>query len=88
VEPQKTVMKENAQSLKKILGFICSLSNPVLDLNDTDNMYIEIHWAQPNVIWELLIHCFVYICCNDHKNATLILRNINFNVLFSKFVFE
>ncbi len=30
------------------LGFIGSLSTPVLDLNDTGDIYIEIRWAQPN----------------------------------------
>ena len=37
--------------INNFLGFLCSLSTPVLDLNDTGDMYIEIRWAQPNVCW-------------------------------------
>jgi len=27
------------------------MSTPVLDLNDTGDIYIEIRWASPNVCW-------------------------------------
>jgi hypothetical protein len=37
--------------IKNILGFISSLSTPVLDLDDTGDIVIEIRWAQPNVCW-------------------------------------
>ena len=37
--------------INNFLGFIGSLSTPVLDLNDTGDIYIEIRWAQPNVLW-------------------------------------
>ena len=37
--------------INNFLGFIGSLSTPVLDLNDTGDIYIEIRWAQPNVCW-------------------------------------
>ena len=37
--------------INNFLGFIGSLSTPVIDLNDTGDIYIEIRWAQPNVCW-------------------------------------
>jgi len=37
--------------INNFLGFMGSLSTPVLDLNDTGDIYIEIRWAQPNVCW-------------------------------------
>jgi hypothetical protein len=37
--------------INNFLGFIGSLSTPVLDLNDTGDMYLEIRWASPNVCW-------------------------------------
>jgi hypothetical protein len=37
--------------INNFLGFISSLSTPVLDLNDTGDVYIEIRWASPNVLW-------------------------------------
>ena len=37
--------------INNFLGFIGSLSTPVLDLNDTGDIYIEIRWASPNVCW-------------------------------------
>ena len=37
--------------INNFLGFLGSLSTPVLDLNDTGDVYIEIRWASPNVCW-------------------------------------
>ena len=37
--------------INNFLGFISSLSTPVLDLDDTGDIVIEIRWAQPNVCW-------------------------------------
>ena len=37
--------------INNFLGFISSLSTPVLDLNDTGDIYIEIRWATPSVLW-------------------------------------
>ena len=37
--------------INNFLGFLGSLSTHVLDLNDTGDIYIEIRWAQPNVLW-------------------------------------
>jgi hypothetical protein len=37
--------------INNFLGFISSLSTPVLDLNDTGDIYIEIRWASPSVLW-------------------------------------
>ena len=44
---------ENARPIviNNFLGFIGSLSTPVLDLNDTGDVYIEIRWASPAVLW-------------------------------------
>ncbi len=38
--------------INNFLGFIGSLSTPVLDLNDTSDIYIEIRWASPQECWE------------------------------------
>ena len=38
-------------AINNFLGFISSLSTPVLDLNDCGDIFIEIRWAQPNVCW-------------------------------------
>ena len=37
--------------INNFLGFLGSLSTPVLDLNDTGDVYIEIRWATTNVLW-------------------------------------
>jgi hypothetical protein len=37
--------------INNFLGFIGSLSTPVLDLNDTGDIYIEIRWAPTTVLW-------------------------------------
>jgi len=37
--------------INNFLGFLSSLSTPVLDLNDTGDIYIEIRWASPSVCW-------------------------------------
>ena len=37
--------------INNFLGFISSLSTPVLDLNDTGDIFIEIRWASANVLW-------------------------------------
>lgn len=37
--------------INNFLGFIGSLSTPVLDLNDTGDIYIEIRLASPSVLW-------------------------------------
>ena len=37
--------------INNFLGFINSLSTPVLDLNDIGDVYIEIRWASPAVLW-------------------------------------
>ena len=44
---------ENARPIviNNFLGFLGSLSTPVLDLNDTGDVYIEIRWASPSVLW-------------------------------------
>lgn len=45
--------KENKRPIviNNFLGFLGSLSTPVIDLTDTGDIYIEIRWAQPNVCW-------------------------------------
>ena len=37
--------------INNFLGFLGSLSTPVLDLNDTGDVYIEIRWASTAVLW-------------------------------------
>ena len=37
--------------INNFLGFIGSLSTPVIDTNDTGDIYIEIRWASPKVLW-------------------------------------
>jgi hypothetical protein len=37
--------------INNFLGFIGSLSTPVLDLTDTGDIYIEIRWAPTKVLW-------------------------------------
>jgi hypothetical protein len=37
--------------INNFLGFIGSLSTPVLDLTDTGDVYIEIRWAPTKVLW-------------------------------------
>ena len=37
--------------INNFLGFLGSLSTPVLDLNDTGDIYIEIRWAPITVCW-------------------------------------
>ena len=37
--------------INNFLGFIGSLSTPVLDLDNTGDIYIEIRWASPSVCW-------------------------------------
>jgi hypothetical protein len=37
--------------LNNFLSFIGSLSTPVLDTGDTGDIYIEIRWATPKVLW-------------------------------------
>jgi hypothetical protein len=37
--------------INNFIGFLWSLSTPVLDLNDTGDIYIEIRWASPQVCW-------------------------------------
>ena len=37
--------------INNFLGFLGSLSTPVLDLNDTGDIYIEIRWASPSVLF-------------------------------------
>lgn len=37
--------------INNFLGFLSSLSTPVLDLNDTGDIYIDIRWASPSVLW-------------------------------------
>jgi len=37
--------------INNFLGFLGSLSTPVLDLNDTGDIYIEIRWATPSVLF-------------------------------------
>ena len=37
--------------INNFIGLISSLSTPVLDLNDTSDIYIEIRWASVNVLW-------------------------------------
>ena len=38
-----------------VLGFIGSFSTPVIDSNDTGDVYIEIRWATPSVLWAITI---------------------------------
>jgi len=45
------VEKDRPIVINNFLGFISSLSTPVLDLNDTGDIYIEIRWASPSVCW-------------------------------------
>lgn len=37
--------------INNFLGFIGSLSTPVIDTNDTGDIYIEIRWAPTKVLW-------------------------------------
>lgn len=37
--------------INNFLGFLGSLSTPVLDLNDTGDIYIDIRWASTSVLW-------------------------------------
>ena len=37
--------------INNFLGFLGSMSTPVIDLNDTGDIYIEIRWAAPSVCW-------------------------------------
>ena len=37
--------------INNFLGFIGSLSTPVLDLTDTGDIYIDIRWSSTNVLW-------------------------------------
>jgi len=37
--------------VNNFLGFMGSLSTPVLDLNDIGDIFIEIRWASPSVCW-------------------------------------
>ena len=37
--------------INNFLGFISSLSTPVLDLNDLGDIFLEIRWANPSVCW-------------------------------------
>lgn len=37
--------------INNFLGFCGSLSTPVLDLNDTGDIFIEIRWSPNNVLW-------------------------------------
>jgi len=37
--------------INNFLGFLGSLSTPVIDLNDTGDIYIEIRWATNSVLW-------------------------------------
>ena len=56
VNPQNGEDANNYETARPIvinnfLGFLGSLSTPVLDLNDTGDVYIEIRWATPSVLW-------------------------------------
>ena len=37
--------------INNFVGIISSLSTPVLDLNDTGDIFLEIRWASPSVCW-------------------------------------
>ena len=37
--------------INNFLGFIGSISTPVLDLNDCSDIFLEIRWANPSVCW-------------------------------------
>ena len=43
--------KDRPIVINNFIGFLGSLSTPVLDLNDTGDVYIEIRWANANVLW-------------------------------------
>lgn len=49
-----TLNYENARPIviNNFLGFLGSLSTPVLDLNDTGDIYIEIRWSPIQVCWQ------------------------------------
>ena len=49
----KTTNFETARPIviNNFLGFLGSFSTPVLDLNDTGDIYIEIRWASPSVLF-------------------------------------
>ena len=56
VNPQDGNNANNYETARPIvinnfLGFLGSLSTPVLDLNDTSDIYIEIRWSSPSVLW-------------------------------------
>jgi len=45
------ITSKKPQAINNFLGFISSLSTPVLDLNDVGDIFIEIRWANPSVCW-------------------------------------
>ena len=56
VNAQDGSLSTNVESSRPIvinnfIGMLGSLSTPVLDLNDTGDIYIEIRWASPSVCW-------------------------------------
>ena len=56
INAQDGTLATNSETARPIvinnfLGFLGSLSTPVLDLNDTGDVYIEIRWANTSVLW-------------------------------------
>lgn len=79
--------KEDARPIviNNFLGFLGSLSTPVLDLNDTGDIYIEIRWAQPNVCWGTANTAFASL--TPYNNTTGCFFN-NLRMTCSKINFE
>ena len=58
--------------INKFLGFLGSLSTSLLDLNDTDDLYIEIRWCQPTV-------------CLGSANTGTVIYSTLWNLLFKQY---
>lgn len=75
---------ENARPIviNNFLGFLGSLSTPVLDLNDTGDIYIEIRWSPIQVCWQSANSGatlpFVTTGVNKFDNLRLTCSKINF----------
>ena len=68
--------------INNFLGFLGSLSTPVLDLNDTGDIYIEIRWSPIQVCWQSANSTpslpFVTTGTNKFDNLRLTCAKINF----------
>ena len=67
--------------INNFLGFIGSLSTPVIDTNDTGDIYIEIRWADPKVLWatgNTQAQNFNVLGTNKFENLRMTCSKINF----------